>query len=146
MDVLVVVGIVLRVARIAGVSVGEWGVEALEARTPPSRSGSFSTQRRHRRPPHGRPWGLKGQADKDWKARQSEMLAALLPTLTDDAVAAHLEERRFLVLEGPPPPCEVGEPDREIELPHPVDGKRSLRLSPGLMVLGTRNTADRSDR
>jgi 5-methylcytosine-specific restriction protein B len=39
---------------------------------------------------------------------------------------------------------EVGEPDRTVELPHPFDGERRFGLAPGLMVLGTRNTADRS--
>lgn len=39
---------------------------------------------------------------------------------------------------------EPGEPDREIELPHLFEGERRLRLAPGLCVLGTRNTADRS--
>lgn len=42
---------------------------------------------------------------------------------------------------------EVGDPNRDVELPHPVDlesGARTLRLEPGLFVLGTRNTADRS--
>jgi 5-methylcytosine-specific restriction protein B len=173
---------------------------------------------------------LKGEADKEWRARQSEMLARLLPKLDEDAVAAHLEERRFLVLEGPPGTgktrlalkvaarfgkptviqfhpartyedfvvglaprpvddglafevkpgdllransaakngkhvlvideinrgdlarvlgeaiflFEVGEAHREIELPQAVDGDKRLRLEPGLMVLGTRNTADRS--
>jgi 5-methylcytosine-specific restriction protein B len=40
---------------------------------------------------------------------------------------------------------EVGEADRSVRLPHPIDGDRhELRLSPKLMVLGTRNTADRT--
>lgn len=40
---------------------------------------------------------------------------------------------------------EVGEADRSVRLPHPIDGdKHELRLSPNLMVLGTRNTADRT--
>ncbi len=39
---------------------------------------------------------------------------------------------------------EAGEPDRSVELPHPFDGERRFGLAPGLMVLGTRNTADRS--
>ncbi|HPW20027.1 MAG TPA: AAA family ATPase [Vicinamibacterales bacterium] len=40
---------------------------------------------------------------------------------------------------------EVGEPDRSVRLPHPIDGdQHELRLSPTLMVLGTRNTADRT--
>jgi 5-methylcytosine-specific restriction protein B len=40
---------------------------------------------------------------------------------------------------------EVGEADRSVRLPHPIDGdQHELRLSPGLMVLGTRNTADRT--
>lgn len=41
---------------------------------------------------------------------------------------------------------EVGEEaeTRTLELPHEVNGSRSLRLSPNLHVLGTRNTADRS--
>lgn len=39
---------------------------------------------------------------------------------------------------------EPGEPDREIDLPHAYKGERRLRLAPGLMVLATRNTADRS--
>jgi len=40
---------------------------------------------------------------------------------------------------------EVGEADRSVRLPHPIDGdQHDLRLSPKLMVLGTRNTADRT--
>lgn len=39
---------------------------------------------------------------------------------------------------------EAGEPDRVVDLPHSFHGERQLRLAPGLMVLGTRNTADRS--
>jgi 5-methylcytosine-specific restriction protein B len=40
---------------------------------------------------------------------------------------------------------EPGEPDRTVSLPHsPEDYGDSLQLSPNLMVLGTRNTADRS--
>jgi 5-methylcytosine-specific restriction enzyme B len=39
---------------------------------------------------------------------------------------------------------EPGEPDRHIDLPHPFEDRRSLQLAPGLMVLATRNTADRS--
>jgi 5-methylcytosine-specific restriction protein B len=41
---------------------------------------------------------------------------------------------------------EPGEPDRSIQLPHPLPGlkTRELTLHPGLLVLGTRNTADRS--
>lgn len=41
---------------------------------------------------------------------------------------------------------EPGEPDRAVDLPHPMgpDGARKLRLEPGLKVLGTLNTADRS--
>ena len=40
---------------------------------------------------------------------------------------------------------EVGEADRSVRLPHPIDGdQHELRLSPNLMVLGTRNTADRT--
>jgi 5-methylcytosine-specific restriction protein B len=40
---------------------------------------------------------------------------------------------------------EPGEPDRAVRLPHVPDGyPESLQLSPHLLVLGTRNTADRS--
>ncbi len=40
---------------------------------------------------------------------------------------------------------EPGEPDRAVRLPHVPDGyPESLQLSPNLLVLGTRNTADRS--
>ena len=40
---------------------------------------------------------------------------------------------------------EVGEADRSVRIPHPIDGdQHELRLSPHLMVLGTRNTADRT--
>ena len=39
---------------------------------------------------------------------------------------------------------EPGSPDRSVRLPHEVDGTHELRLEPSLMVLGTRNTADRS--
>jgi 5-methylcytosine-specific restriction protein B len=40
---------------------------------------------------------------------------------------------------------ESGDPDRTIELPYPhQDGDRKLRLEPGLRVLATLNTADRS--
>jgi 5-methylcytosine-specific restriction protein B len=40
---------------------------------------------------------------------------------------------------------EPGEPDRKVRLPHvPKDHPESLQLSPNLLVLGTRNTADRS--
>ncbi len=40
---------------------------------------------------------------------------------------------------------EPGEPDRTVRLPHVPEGyPESLRLSPNLLVLGTRNTADRS--
>jgi 5-methylcytosine-specific restriction protein B len=40
---------------------------------------------------------------------------------------------------------EPGEPDRAVRLPHVPEGyPESLRLSPNLLVLGTRNTADRS--
>jgi len=40
---------------------------------------------------------------------------------------------------------EPGEPDRKVRLPHvPTDHPESLQLSPNLLVLGTRNTADRS--
>src|SRR5690606_32747052 len=39
---------------------------------------------------------------------------------------------------------EPGEPDRAIQLPHAEAGHSELRLAPGLMVLGTLNTADRS--
>jgi len=40
---------------------------------------------------------------------------------------------------------EPGEPDRQVQLPHVPDGyPESLQLSPHLLVLGTRNTADRS--
>lgn len=40
---------------------------------------------------------------------------------------------------------EVGEADRSVRLPHPIDGdQHELRLSPNLMVMGTRNTADRT--
>jgi 5-methylcytosine-specific restriction enzyme B len=42
-------------------------------------------------------------------------------------------------------PNEVGGKDaREVRLPHPIDGKTTLRLPEGLFVLGTMNTADRS--
>jgi len=37
-----------------------------------------------------------------------------------------------------------GEKPREVALPHPVDGHTSLSLPPGLYVLATMNTADRS--
>ncbi|GEJ59104.1 McrB family protein [Anaeromyxobacter diazotrophicus] len=41
---------------------------------------------------------------------------------------------------------EPGEPDRAVELPHGIgpSGERRLQLEPGLRVLGTLNTADRS--
>jgi 5-methylcytosine-specific restriction protein B len=39
---------------------------------------------------------------------------------------------------------ESGEEDRTVELPHECDGSRKLRLEPGLRVLATLNTADRS--
>jgi 5-methylcytosine-specific restriction enzyme B len=40
---------------------------------------------------------------------------------------------------------EPGEPDRSVDLPHPWGERgRRLQLEPGLMVLGTLNTADRS--
>lgn len=39
---------------------------------------------------------------------------------------------------------EPGEPDREVELAHPVNGSTQFSLAPGLKVLGTLNTADRS--
>ena len=40
---------------------------------------------------------------------------------------------------------EPGEPDRSVRLPHVPNGfSESLQLSPNLLVLGTRNTADRS--
>jgi 5-methylcytosine-specific restriction protein B len=40
---------------------------------------------------------------------------------------------------------EPGEPDRKVRLPHVPEGyPDSLQLSPNLLVLGTRNTADRS--
>jgi 5-methylcytosine-specific restriction protein B len=40
---------------------------------------------------------------------------------------------------------EPGEPDRVVRLPHvPHDHSPALKLSPNLLVLGTRNTADRS--
>lgn len=40
---------------------------------------------------------------------------------------------------------EVGEPDRQVSLPHVPDGfSNPLRLHPDLLVLATRNTADRS--
>ena len=40
---------------------------------------------------------------------------------------------------------EPGEPDRKVRLPHvPAGFPESLQLSPNLLVLGTRNTADRS--
>jgi 5-methylcytosine-specific restriction protein B len=174
---------------------------------------------------------LTGQAAERWQRRRSAMLASLLPRLTEDGVAAVLQERRFVILQGPPGtgktrlglrvaqrfgrPTQVqfhpartyedfviglapeaegkqlafevragdllrandqarregkhvlfvdevnrgdlarvlgeaiylfepGEPDREVDLPHEFDGERRLRLAPGLMVLGTRNTADRS--
>lgn len=42
-------------------------------------------------------------------------------------------------------PGEVGGKNpREVRVPHPVDGKATLRLPEGLFVLGTMNTADRS--
>jgi 5-methylcytosine-specific restriction enzyme B len=42
-------------------------------------------------------------------------------------------------------PGEVGgKHAREARLPHPIDGKATLRLPEGLFVLGTMNTADRS--
>lgn len=42
-------------------------------------------------------------------------------------------------------PGEVGgKQAREVRLPHPLDGKETLRLPEGLFVLGTMNTADRS--
>lgn len=170
-------------------------------------------------------------ADKRWAGRRQAMLAGLFPQVDEDQVAALLEERRFVILEGPPgtgktrlgvgvarrygvstqvqfhpartyedfivglaPEAggdqlafdvrpgdllranrqardqgrhvlfideinrgdlarvlgeaiylfEPGEPDREVDLPYPFEGQRALRLEPGLMVLGTRNTADRS--
>lgn len=39
---------------------------------------------------------------------------------------------------------EPGAPERTVRLPHAVKGTHDLRLEPTLMVLGTRNTADRS--
>jgi 5-methylcytosine-specific restriction protein B len=39
---------------------------------------------------------------------------------------------------------ESGEEDRMVELPHECNGSRKLRLEPGLRVLATLNTADRS--
>jgi len=39
---------------------------------------------------------------------------------------------------------EPGEPDREVELAHPVNGSAQFSLAAGLKVLGTLNTADRS--
>jgi 5-methylcytosine-specific restriction protein B len=39
---------------------------------------------------------------------------------------------------------ESGDGDRTVELPHECDGSRTLRLEPGLRVLATLNTADRS--
>lgn len=39
---------------------------------------------------------------------------------------------------------ESGDEDRAIDLPHEYDGARKLRLEPGLRVIGTLNTADRS--
>jgi 5-methylcytosine-specific restriction enzyme B len=39
---------------------------------------------------------------------------------------------------------ESGDEDRTIELPHEYEGSRKLRLEPGLRVLATLNTADRS--
>jgi len=37
-----------------------------------------------------------------------------------------------------------GERPRQVELPHPIDGDRTLKIPDGLYVLGTMNTADRS--
>ncbi len=174
---------------------------------------------------------LKGDVTKRWEARRRAMLASLFPRVSEAEVAALLEERRFVILEGPPGTgktrlgqhvaqrfpeptqvqfhpartyedfviglmpvtsgqelafsvragdlvrandkararakhvlfideinrgdlarvlgeaiylFEVGEPDRAIDLPHEHQGQRTFRLAPGLMVLGTRNTADRS--
>ena len=40
---------------------------------------------------------------------------------------------------------EPGEPDRTVQLPHaPAGQEKTLQLSPNLLVLGTRNTADRT--
>jgi 5-methylcytosine-specific restriction protein B len=39
---------------------------------------------------------------------------------------------------------ESGDEDRTVELPHEYEGNRKLRLEPGLRVLATLNTADRS--
>jgi 5-methylcytosine-specific restriction protein B len=40
---------------------------------------------------------------------------------------------------------EPGEPDRTVQLPHaPAGQEKTLQLSPNLLVLGTRNTADRA--
>jgi 5-methylcytosine-specific restriction protein B len=176
---------------------------------------------------------FKGDAAVRWSVREQAMLGALFPRVDEEELASLLEQRRFVVLEGPPGTgktrlalrvahrfgeptivqfhpartyedfvvglsprpvegglsfevrrgdllvaneraqahrhvlvideinrgdlarvlgeaiflFEVGEPDRTITLPHafgPGAGSASFRLSPNLMVLGTRNTADRS--
>jgi hypothetical protein len=95
------------------------------------------------------------------------MLARLVPRHGEDEIAALLAERRFVVLQGPPGTGKTHlarkvaakhdgdtfiqfHPARTYEdfvvglAPRPAAGSRRLRLEPGLRVLGTLNTADRS--